>query len=145
MRFKRNLLIVLAHGLRSDALSDEREWPLPTPNLVGLADAGLRLVLTAASPADPGAMASVLTGLHARQHGRLRDDESRAAEPLRDALPTWLADAGYHTVGVGEVGSVASLLDEAIVTEGVAVDEPEPSRCWYAAAARSRGHGPALA
>ncbi|MEM6459771.1 MAG: sulfatase/phosphatase domain-containing protein, partial [Planctomycetota bacterium] len=28
---------------------------------------------------------------------------------------------------------------------GVAVDEPEPSRCWYAAAARSRGHGPALA
>ncbi|MEO1236397.1 MAG: sulfatase-like hydrolase/transferase [Planctomycetota bacterium] len=144
MSHKRNLLIVLAHGLRSDALSDEREWPLPTPHLVGLTRRGLRLVLTSASPADPGGMVSVLTGLHARQHGRLRDDDAQAA-PLRDGLPQWLSEAGYHTVGVGEVGAVAGMLDEAFVTEGVAEPEPAPSRCWYTAAARARGHAPALA
>lgn len=143
MSEKRNLLIVLAHGLRSDALADEREWPLPTPHLVALAERGLRLVLTSASPADPGGMTSVLTGLHARQHGQLRDQQTTT--PLREGLPTWLADAGYHTVGVGEVGSFASLLDESLITEGVAVAEPAPSRCWYTAAARTRGHGPALA
>ncbi|MBB6428818.1 sulfatase-like hydrolase/transferase [Algisphaera agarilytica] len=143
MNHKRNLLIVLAHGLRSDALSDEREWPLPTPHLVDLAERGVRLVLSSASPADPGGMTSVLTGLHARQHGQLRDDEQ--PQPLRDGLPAWLADAGYHTVGVGEVGAFASLLDESLVTEGVANPEPKPNRCWYTAAARSRGHAPALA
>jgi len=143
MNPKRNLLIVLAHGLRSDALSDEREWPLPTPHMVDLAKRGLRLVLTSASPVDPGGMASVLTGLHARQHGRLTDDEEE--RPLRDGLPLWLADAGYHTVGVGECGQMASLLDEAFITEGVATPEPASNRCWYTAAARSRGHVPALA
>lgn len=143
MNSKRNLLIVLAHGLRSDSLSDEREWPLPTPHLVGLADRGVRLVLTSATPADPGGMVSLLTGQHARQHGVFRDDQ--AIKPLRDGLPTWLADAGYHTVGVGEVGSFASLLDESFITEGVAVPEPAPNHCWYTAAARSRGHAPAIA
>jgi len=143
MNHKRNLLIVLAHGLRSDALSDEREWPLSTPHLVSLADRGVRLVLTSASPADPGGMTSVLTGLHARQHGQLRDDETQ--QPLRHGLPVWLGDAGYHTVGVGEVGAFASLLDESMITEGVAVPEPKPNRCWYTAAARARGHAPAIA
>ncbi|MEM1027553.1 MAG: sulfatase-like hydrolase/transferase [Planctomycetota bacterium] len=143
MSSKRNLLIVLAHGLRSDALADEREWPLPTPNLVGLADRGIRLVLSSATPADPGGMASLLTGLHARQHGQLRDDEQ--PQTLRDGLPGWLAEAGYYTVGVGEVGAFASLLDESLITEGVAIPEPQPNRCWYTAAARSRGHAPALA
>ncbi|MEL7089276.1 MAG: sulfatase-like hydrolase/transferase, partial [Planctomycetota bacterium] len=143
MPSQRNLLIVLAHGLRSDSLSDEREWPLPTPHLVGLAERGVRLVLTSATPADPGGMVSLLTGRHARQHGVLRDDQT--IKPLRDGLPIWLADAGYHTVGVGEVGAFASLLDEAFITEGVAVPEPAPNRCWYTAAARSRGHAPAIA
>ena len=143
MHPKRNLLIVLAHGLRSDSLSDEREWPLTTPHLVDLAERGVRLVLTSASPADPGGMVSLLTGRHARQHGVLRDDQT--IRPLRDGLPAWLSDVGYHTVGVGEVGAMAPLLDEAFVTEGVDVPEPAPNRCWYTAAARSRGHAPAIA
>ncbi|MEM8737784.1 MAG: sulfatase-like hydrolase/transferase [Planctomycetota bacterium] len=144
MRQRRNLLIVLAHGLRSDALSDEREWPLPTPHMVELAGRGVRLVLTSASPADPGGMASLLTGLHARQHGQLRDDDTAAVPPLRDGLPAWLSDAGYHTVGVGEVGSFAGMLDESFITEGVAHLDPAPHRCWYTAAARARGHASAL-
>ena len=84
---KRNLLIVLPHGLRSDALADEREWPLPTPHLVDLARRGVRLVLSAATTTDPGAMASVLTGLHARQHGdncgRPTGPDSRRTAPTR--------------------------------------------------------------
>ena len=143
MDHRRNLLIVLAHGLRSDALQDEEHWPLATPQLQTLADRGLRLVLTSASPVDPGGMESLWTGRHARQHGRLQDQADAPA--IHDALPLWLGEAGYHTVGVGEVGRVATLLDEAIVTEEVAVAEPAPSRCWYTAAARSRGHAPALA
>ena len=143
MSEKRNLLIVLAHGLRSDALGDERTWPLATPHLVELADRGLRLTLSSATPADPGGVLSLLTGRHARQHGYTSDDQP--INTLPQGLPTWLADAGYHTVGVGEVGAFANRLDEAVVTEGVAVAEPAPNRCWYTAAARSRGHGPALA
>jgi len=140
---KRNLLVVLAHGLRSDVLADEREWPLPTPHLVELAERGVRLVLSAATVSDPGAMASVLTGLHARQHGQL----SCGAGPSRltDALPAWLRSEGYHTAGVGEVGAIADLLDDARVTAGVDVADPTPDRCWYAAAARARGHASALA
>ena len=140
---KRNLLIILAHGLRSDALADEGVWPLATPHLAALAERGLRLTLTSACPADPGAMVSVISGRHVRQHGHLRDGQRVGALPI--SLPTWLAEAGYHTAGVGEVGAWASRLDEAVVTEGVGVAEPAPNRCWYTAAARSRGHGPALA
>ena len=143
MTAQRNLLIVLAHGLRSDCLEDERAWPLPTPKMQQLARRGLRLTLTAATPADPGGLVSLLGGRHARQHGYVRDDQPLTTLP--EGLPTWLADAGYHTVGVGEVGALAHRLHEAVVTEAVAVAEPPPNRCWYTAAARSRGHGPALA
>ena len=140
---KRNLLVILAHGLRSDALADEREWPLSTPHMVELAGRGVRLVLSAATPTDPGAMASVLTGLHARQHGRL--DTDTAGDPWPDGLPAWLQAEGYHTAGVGEVGAIAGQLDEARVTAGVDVPDPTPDTCWYAAAARARGHASALA
>ncbi len=148
---KRNLLIVLAHGLRSDALSDEREWPLDTPHMVELADRGVRLVLTAATPSDPGAMASVLTGLHARQHGVMGEPggpggPGEMGRPAQwdDALPAWLQDQGYHTAGVGQVGAIADQLHVARVTAGVEVADPTPDRCWYAAAARARGHASAL-
>lgn len=142
---KRNLLVLLPHGLRSDALADEREWPLPTPHLVELAQRGVRLVLTAATPSDPGAMASVLTGLHARQHGLLTPNADGTSCELTDALPAWLRAEGYHTTGVGEVGVIAASLDEARVTAGVDVADPTPDRCWYAAAARARGHASAVA
>ena len=134
--------MVLPRGLRSDALADERSWPLPTPHLGELAGRGLRLVLTAAGGADPGAMTSVLTGLHPRQHGG-RDDGIAGYTGL--ALPGWLREAGYHVAGVGELGAVAEQFDDARLTAGVDVDEPAADRCWYAAASRARGHAPALA
>ncbi|MEE9405609.1 MAG: sulfatase-like hydrolase/transferase [Algisphaera sp.] len=143
MIVKRNIVVILAHGLRSDALADEREWALPTPHLVELANRGVRLVLTAASVSDPGAMASALTGLHARQHGQLTHD--LGLRTMGEGLPAWLRKEGYHTVGVGEVGDFEEQLDEARVTAPVDVPEPAAGRCWYAAAARARGHTPALA
>ena len=123
-------------------MSDERVWPVPTPHLDALGRRGLRLVATAATPTDPGGRLSLLTGLHARQHGHYIDGSATAASVA--GLPTQLRAAGYHTVGVGEVGAFADALDECIVTEPVTTAEPDPERCWYTAAARARGHAAAL-
>jgi arylsulfatase A-like enzyme len=137
---RRNLVLMLAHGLRSDALSDARVWPLATHRIDQLATRGVRLVADAASPADGPAMASLLTGLHARQHGLL---EQRAMPPLADALPGWLAAEGYRTVGVGCVGAIAEALDHAVVVDEVA--HAEPVGCAYMADAAGKGLAEALA
>lgn len=136
---RRNLILMLAHGLRSDALSDARVWPLATQRIDQLATRGLRLVADAASPADGPAMASLLTGLHARQHGLLTESP---VPPIADALPAWLAAAGYHTVGVGCVGPIAETLDHAVVVDDVA--HAEPVGCAYMAEAAGKGLAEAL-
>src|SRR6185369_3797584 len=56
MHHRRNLIIILAHGLRSDAIGDSRAWPLTTPYLEKLANHGVRCVATSACPADWGGM-----------------------------------------------------------------------------------------
>jgi arylsulfatase len=119
MSFRRNMVIVLAHGLRSDAVGDSRAWPLPTPHMERLAQQGLRLAATSASPSDDGGMLSLLTGLHARQHGRFE--------------PT----AGYHTAGVGCVESIAKWLTASVVVKDVT--SAEPAGCAYLAAMREKG------
>ncbi len=135
---KRNLLIVLAHGLRCDALGDERAWPLTTTYLEALGQRGLRLIAGAASPADPGGMASLLTGLHARQHGLVADQtHQRRPTALSDSLVHRLVDAGYHVAGVGCVGMVRHVLHETVSTEDVA--EVRPADCAYYRSTRSRG------
>ncbi len=137
---RRNLVLMLAHGLRSDALSDARVWPLATHRIDQLATRGVRLVADAASPADGPAMASLLTGLHARQHGLL---DERALPPLADALPAWLAAEGYRAVGVGCVGAIAETLDHAVVVDEVA--HAEPVGCAYMNDAAGKGLAAALA
>ncbi|MFW6058646.1 MAG: sulfatase-like hydrolase/transferase [Phycisphaeraceae bacterium] len=133
MALVRNLVIVLAHGLRSDALSDDRSWPLYTPTLERLAQRGARLVATSASPADGAGTASLLTGLHARQHGFYGDGP---IPPLAQALPRWLAEAGYHVAGVGCVGPVQRWLHEAVPV--APVDQLEPAGCAYWSAMGTR-------
>lgn len=123
---RRNLVLLLAHGLRSDALSDERAWPLSTPNMEDLAGRGGRLAANAACPVDGGGFVSVMTGMHARQHGQLFDGEAR---PLIDALPAWLRAAGCYVAAVGQVGPIASMCNETVVTEPVSVVEPK--QCAY--------------
>ncbi len=130
---RRNLLVILAHGLRSDALSDARAWPLQTPNLQKLADRGLRLVANSACPSDRGGLISLLSGFAARQHGVL-DPSPHAG--VGEGWPDAMAEAGYHTVGVGCLTALAHGLRHSI-----AVQDPhtlDPDRCAYLHAMRSK-------
>ncbi len=132
MAASRNLLIVLAHGFRSDAVGDDPRWPMRTPHLEVLCRRGLRLVASSACPTDWGGMASLVTGLHARQHGHVTET---ADIRLTGGLCAWLADAGYHLAGVGNVGMFAGQLHECVMVGDVA--ELEPKDCQYLASARN--------
>ena len=114
----RNLLLFLCHGLRSDAVSDEHRWPLTTPHLRDLAHRGLRVVASSASPCDPSGRVSLLTGLHARQHGWLGCDLPMPS--VHGSIPLWLKQAGYRVAGVGQVSAFEDVLDHAVVTRGEA-------------------------
>ena len=133
MSLQRNLVIVLGHGLRSDALDDSQAWPLRTPSFEKLAHRGVRMIATSACPADPGGMVSLLTGLHARQHGYLRQGDGPAGCAGWAAA---LADVGYHMVGVGRVNLIQRWLTEAIPVADV--EELEPDECAYMAAMRKK-------
>ncbi len=138
--YRRNLIFIVAHGLRSDALADEGRWPLSTPNLKALTTRGLRLVLQSCCTTDPGGAVSLWTGLHARQHGVLR--EGQPMPTLDDALPAWLKAGGYHTAGVGALAGVGHLFDEVVPVGSVA--DMEPAGCRYLETAAQRGHVPML-
>jgi len=133
MSFQRNLVIVLGHGLRSDSLSDSQAWPLRTPHLDALAAGGLRMIATSACPADPGGMISLLTGLHARQHGYLREGDTPADCA---GWPAALSEEGYHVVGIGGVGLIRRWLNEAVVVADI--DDLAPDHCAYMAAMREK-------
>ena len=133
MSAQRNLVIVLGHGLRSDALGDSEAWPLHTPGFEKLASRGVRMIATSACPADPGGMVSLLTGLHARQHGYLRQGDGPAGCVGWAAA---LADVGYHMVGVGRANLIQRWLTEAIPVADV--DELEPAECAYMDAMRKK-------
>ena len=134
MSARRNLVIMFGHGLRSDALSDSQAWPLDTPSLQALASRGLRMIATSACPSDPGGMVSLLTGLHARQHGCWRQG---ATAPACAGWTAALADSGYHVVGVGRVGLIQQWLTEAVAVADV--DELAPAQCAYLEAMRAKG------
>lgn len=134
---RRNLIIILPHGLRSDAVGDANTWPLLTPNLESLAKRGLRLVAGSACPADWGAQVSLLTGLHARQHGHLDQSPLPQLPPVVEGWPAWLHDHGYHTAGVGLVHAMLPWLDESVLVDPV--DVTEPGRCAYLASLHGKG------
>jgi arylsulfatase A-like enzyme len=79
-------------------------------------------------------MVSLLTGLHARQHGYFDQAAGLAA---CEGWPAQLADAGYHVVGVGQVGAIEPWLDEAILVDDV--EHAESARCQYLTAMRAKG------
>lgn len=134
MSFRRNLIIVLAHGLRSDALGDSGAWPLSTPNFFKLAQRGLRLVAGSACPADRGGMVSALTGLHARQHGHVEP----SLAPVRcDGWAAWLRGAGYHVAGVGCVAPIEPWLHQSVYVADV--DAPGDQGCAYLHAMAVKG------
>ncbi len=128
-----NLLIVLTRGFRSDAMSDERAWPLSTAHLEALSRRGIRLAASAASTADPQALDTLLTGLHARQLGdhleelcgsnhQIEPDERPMSQrQLKVSVAQYLQQAGYHTAGVGLVRPIITHLDESVCIEDVDV------------------------
>ncbi|MEX0746086.1 MAG: sulfatase-like hydrolase/transferase [Phycisphaeraceae bacterium] len=134
MRAPRNLLLLFAHGWRADVISDGGTWPLRTPNFERLADAGLRVVAGSACPHHVGGMVSLLTGLHARQHGGVAGD---AHELIPNSFAHWLTEAGYHVAGVGRVGAIRSALEESVLVEDL--DVVEPQHCAYWTMADGRG------
>ena len=144
MVWKRNLIIILTHGLRSDALDDSQCWPLHTPNIRQITKRGVRLSATSACPADAGGMMSLLTGMHARQHGYVQQGPltqyGMAAEG--GGWPAVLADSGYHVVGVGCVRAIEPWLTEAVSVENV--DSIESVDCAYMAAVRRKGYEGAI-
>jgi len=141
---KRNLIVILTHGLRSDALDDSQCWPLSTPNISKLIGRGVRLSVNSSCPADGGGMVSLFTGLHARQHGYIEqaDVPDYDLRSIGGGWPAMFADAGYHTVGVGMVGAIKPWLTESVVVEPF--EAVDPSKCAYMAAMRAKGMEKAL-
>ena len=140
-----NLIVIVARGLRSDALGDAHRWPVDTPSLQRLTDRGARLVATSACPADPGGLATLVTGLHARQHGLLshsgrsgspQDPGASVAGPSGGWLGA-LRARGYALHGVGCVGAVMPWLDHGVLVEDV--ERVAPSRCAYFDAMAGKG------
>ena len=132
MTVRRNLLIILSRGLRSDVLADGQAWPVTTPNLDSLAARGLRLEGHSACPADDGGRISLLTGLHARQHGHVESCRGSVC----DGWPALLAAQGYQVAGVGCVGALRHHLAEAVVVADVQeIDSPD---CAYLRAMAER-------
>lgn len=133
MGHRRNIVAVLAHGLRSDALADSGGWPLGTPNFQKLADRGLRLIASSACPSDRGGMISLLTGLHARQHGHVEPSPHATAD---DAWPLRLIEEGYQVTAVGCIGAFrAGLAQKIFVQSPDKLDDPD---CAYLQAMRSK-------
>ncbi|MCC6580692.1 MAG: sulfatase-like hydrolase/transferase [Phycisphaeraceae bacterium] len=134
MRTRRNLIIVIGHGLRSDALGDGETWPLRTPNFEKLLTRGLRTVATSASVADDGALVSLLTGLHARQHGHVHPTPTT---PVVEGWPAQLAAAGYHLVGVGRTLAIQPHLHQSVTVDEL--ESIDSRQCQYLAQMNRKG------
>lgn len=129
-----NLIVVIARGLRADVAGLGGSWPQLTPKMHSLARRGVQLLAHSACPADDGGLVSLLTGLHARQHGCLdpTNGDQRCA-----GWPQWLRASGYYVAGVGCVGAVAEHLNRTLLVQPV--NCLDPAACAYAQAMASRG------
>lgn len=93
-----------------------------TPHFRKLAAGSLRLVASSVCPSDPGAMASLLTGYHVRQHG-IRENGDRLV--LSGSWAANLKEAGYHLAGVGQLGPIAWLMDRSVTVAPLSQTSPE--------------------
>ncbi len=137
MLARRNLIILLPHGLRRDAVGDANAWPILTPNLESLSKRGMRLVAGSACPADWGGHLTLLTGLHARQHGHVDQSPLPQLPPVVEGWPMWLREHEYHLTGVGMVHAMLPWLDQAVLVDPV--DVTDPGRCAYLKSLSGKG------
>jgi arylsulfatase len=98
-----NILFINVDQWRADALGCAGHPVVETPHLDRLSQDGVRFTQAyAAVPSCIAARASLLTGMTPRRHGRVgyRDGVNWNYEVT---LPGLLAEAGYHTQGVGKM------------------------------------------
>ncbi len=98
-----NIVLITVDQMRGDCLGVEGHPAVETPNLDALAGEGVRFTRAyTAVPSCIAARAAILTGLAQETHGRVGYED---CVPWRYpvTLPGCLADAGYHTQGVGKM------------------------------------------
>lgn len=131
----RNVIVVLTHGLRSDTSGGNPMWPGVAPNLQRLARRSARYVAVSACPSDWGGMVTLLTGLHARQHGYT---DPTPDPPACDGWPAAVRSHGYTLYGCGLVGAVEPWLNRSLI-----VSPPRHGQspaCAYLVEMRRRGY-----
>ncbi len=137
---RRNLVVILTHGLRDDALSDRRAWPLLTPNMDKLGERGARVTAVAATTADPLATITSATGYYPRQLPARQSDQQPGIPALN-----WIANArraGHYTVGVGLISPIEAMLDQALPVQPV--ESMAHRDCAYLRSTRKQGLTAAL-
>lgn len=102
-----NIVFIMPDQWRHDAFGFAGNPVVETPNIDALAARGA--VFRGAhceSPACKPSRASILTGLHARDHGLDRNDLNPRSFPQPDAFyhfPQRLRDSGYYTAEIGKM------------------------------------------
>jgi arylsulfatase A-like enzyme len=96
-RARHNLVLITADALRADHLGCYGHPIMKTPHIDSLAKEGVLFTeARTQTSTTPGSYASLLTGLHATQHGMLTEwDRMRADLPT---LPVVLEKHGFHTL-----------------------------------------------
>ncbi len=120
-RRRPNLLLIMTDQHRGDGLGCDGNSAIQTPHLDSIAAAGVRFSRGYSSlPSCTPARATLLTGWGAWRHGLL--GYGRVAAKYENEMPRMLAQAGYHTFGIGKMhwfpqreghGFHGMLLDEA--------------------------------
>jgi len=102
-----NVILILADQLRADCLGFAGRMSVETPHLDQLAERGVRFSCAySACPSSSSARAALLTGMDHWHTGLLGTGRGGKAIHHRFAftLPRLLAEAGYHTQGIGRMG-----------------------------------------
>jgi len=95
-----NLLLIVADQLRGDCIGVERQHPVLTPNIDGLAANGVRFTRAYSTcPICIPARRSLLSGQFPATHGLV--GYQAAPWNVEHTLPSVLRDAGYQTMLVG--------------------------------------------
>lgn len=98
-----NVVFITADQMRADCLGCAGHPVVETPNLDGLAAAGMQFSQAyAACPSCIPARVAMLTGLSQRTHGRVGYQDG-VPWTYQTTLPGELAKAGYHTQAVGKM------------------------------------------
>ncbi|MGL5683792.1 MAG: arylsulfatase [Marinifilaceae bacterium] len=99
---KTHIILIMTDQHRADAMGCMNNPIIKTPNLDRLAADGVLFTNGYSStPSSTPARTALLTGLSPWHHGML--GYGKGAVKYQNELPRMLAEAGYHTVGIGKM------------------------------------------